>query len=342
MFRPLVRYKFSFIAGLVIIGAAISWLVLRQTGKRDVPEKTVTGEDRVVARIFKARSARFSDYLKTMGTIKGNNEIELRFPVMGYLSKINFKEGEWVEKGEVIAELDSREAGLKVKKARIESENTEKLYNLGAVLKERYDEAKVNLELAEEEQKRYLLVSPFRGILGEIKKDEGELVTPQDNFAGFVEASSLKVEIGIIEKEIRKVTAGQSAEIIVDTYPDRIFRGKVATVVPVVEGTNRTMRVGIGAANPEGELLPGMFARVKILIYEKENAVVVPVSTLFQEEGNYFIFKINGERLQRSNVVVAYLNEEYAEIEAGVREGDAIAIKITGEMQDGKKVEIID
>ena len=343
-FKRVLRHKFLVMLGLVGLGLALAWLTLGHKGSRKEtnPRAAAVSEDKAIIRIFEVKKMAFSDYLEAMGTIKGNNEIELKFSVSGYLAKINFKEGDWIEKGEIIAELDLREAELRLEKARIEFENTEKLYKLGAVVKERYEEVRLNLGLAEEERKRHLIYSPWRGILGEIEKRGGEFVTPQDKVANFIEASSVYVEIGIIEKEIRKVSLGQAAEVGVDTYPDRVFEGKVTTIIPFVSGSNRTMRVHIKIANPKGELLPGMFARARILTYEQREALVVPASSIFQEGDRFSVFKVAGTRLAKCPVTITYLKEDYAEIKDGIREGDKVALKVIGELIDGKRIEVIE
>jgi membrane fusion protein (multidrug efflux system) len=342
-FKKVWQYKFAVMMAVIGLGLAMAWLTLGQRGTRKGNSLKDMGpvEEKAVIRIFQVRKTGFSDYLEAMGTIKGNNEIELKFPVSGYLTRINFKEGDWIEKGQVIAELDSNEAELRLGKARIEFENTEKLYKLGAVAKEKYEEARLNLGLAEEEKKRHLISSPWRGVLGEIEKETGAFVTPQDKLASFIEASSVYVEIGVIEKEIRKISQGQLAEVRVDTYPEKVFEGKVTTIIPFVSGSNRTMRVRIKTGNPRGELLPGMFARARVLIYEEVSALVVPVSSIFQEGDKFLVFKVAGDRLVECPVNIRYLKEDYAEVKDGVSEGDEVALKVMGELVDGKRIEII-
>ena len=339
----ILKHKFIFMTGLVAAGLVLSWWIFSGRDIKKGPGENIKdSEERIVVRIFEITRTRFSDYLEAMGTIKGNNEIELKFPNTGYLAKINFIGGDWIEEGEVIAELDLREAELRLEKAKIEFENAKKMYGLGAVLKDRYEEARLNFKLAEAEQRRNLILSPFKGVLGEIEKEKGELVTPNDKIANFIEASSVYLEIGIIEKEIKKISEGQTAEVKVDTYPEKIFKGKVAAVVPIVTGSNRTMQARIRLGNPKGELLPGMFGRVRILIYEKAGAMVVPVVSLFKEGEKFFVFKVLEGKLAKSEVIVSYFNEEHAEIKDGVSDGDAIALKVMGEMGEGKQVEIID
>jgi membrane fusion protein (multidrug efflux system) len=135
-----------------------------------------------------------------------------------------------------------------------------------------YQSAKTELEKTN-------LVAASDGYVGAVETDKGAFVTPQDKIAHFVDIQDVYVEFGIIEKDIAKVREGQNVEVTVESYGDEIFKGQVDSVSPIVEGRSRTLRVRSKLSNVDEKIKPGMFGRVNLLVYEKEDALVIPSSS---------------------------------------------------------------
>ena len=107
-------------------------------------------------------------------------------------------------------------------------------------------------------------------------------------------------EFGITEREINKISLGQGAKVFVDAYPDKVFEGTVENIAPVIIGTSRTADVRVRIENPEGLLLPGMFARIKISLFQKKNTLVVPNDAIQGKENEQFVYVVSPEEKNRS------------------------------------------
>lgn len=258
----------------------------------------------ISVRTFRAKPTDFSDSLPVMGTVKGETEIELRFEINGVIESINFREGETVRKGDLIASLNPRDAQLKLEHAKNKLASAEasyqsalkrleihqKLYEAGAIIKLKLEEVelecksakfqletvKTEKELARNELKKTNLYAPFNGVMGPREAEEGEFVTPQDKVASLLKTENVLVEVGIVERDIHKIKLGQRANVYVDAYPNVIFEGVIENIFPVVEGKSRTLTTKIKVSNPERLLLPGMFSRAEILLVELKDALIIP------------------------------------------------------------------
>jgi len=366
VYKWIKRNKLIFIV-LVLLGAGIILAVTSRFGKplfstskerllssmkrgkkikelrKKTGKETQLGEEEVPVNVFKVARGTFQDILSAMGTIKGGSEIELRFQVAGVIKSFDFREGDKVAKGEVIARLDQNDALLKLKQAQIELEEYEKLYSIGAIVKSKLEQARLASKLASSEFEKTYLRAAKDGIIGDKSVEVGEFITPNVKVATLVNLENVVVELGIIEKEIDRVFLGQKVTVNVDTYPGIDFTGRVSNISPLIAGKSKTLTVKANLDNPGGLLLPGMFARIKISIFEKEDALLIPSDSLDRSTGEFRVFVVGeGNVAYAQPVEVAYLSSDYAQIAGGLDEGELVVVEKPETLADGKRVRIIE
>ena len=311
-------------------------------------------------KVYKTAKVSFRDTLPGLGTIKGFREFDLKFPVNGVVEYLNFKEGEKIIQGDIIASLDQKEALLKLEYANVELEKQTKLYELGSSVETKLKQAKLEYQSAKAELDKTNLVALSDGYVGSLAVDRGSFVTPQDKMGTFVDLKDVYVEFGVIEKDVAKLREGQNVEVTVESFPDQVFKGHVDSVSPLVEGRSRTLKVRAKITNPDEKLKPGMFGRVNVLVYEKEDALVIPSSSFKKKEDQYFVYlvypdegsaPVEGEETPKESkavygtveirpIEVSYVTPDAIEIKSGLEEGDLVIVDIEQELKDKAKVEI--
>lgn len=337
--------------------------------KQDVqPEE----EDLVPVKVFKVGRFNFEDSLNSLGTIKGGVEFKLSFEIPGVISAINYREGERYEEGALLISLRQDDILLRLKRSQAEQQKAlaalaiveeklkehEKLFQIGAIPvstlekvrhevdQGRYEAEAMTLEMKANEAilEKSNLYAPSAGTIGELNIEEGETVTQNTLVGTHVSTDRVVAQFGITEREINKISLGQSAKVFVDAYPDKIFEGTVENVAPVIIGTSRTADVRVRIENPENLLLPGMFARIKISLYQKKNTLVVPNDALQGKENEQYVFTVAAEEkiVTKTPVVIGYSRVDYAQVDSGLREGDLVAISGLDRLEDGAKVKIIE
>lgn len=335
----------------------------------------------ILVRTFKVKRTDFSDLLPAMGTIKGETEIELRFEINGVIKSIYFHEGEKVKKGDLIASIDPRDTELKLEysrnklasaQANYESrlktlEVNKQLYEAGAIIKSKLEEielacqgakfevetVKSEVKVAENELRKTNIYAPIDGAIGQRESEEGEFVTPQDKVLSLFGIDNVKVELGIVERDINKIKLGQNTKIYVDSYPNTAFEGIIDSIAPVVEGKSRTLTAKIKVANPHGLLFPGMFCRAEILIIELKDALLVPSTSLIHTEEGMTLMPvipagtIEADKddiktgiVQLRQVSTGYGTSDYTNIVSGAAEGDFVVIEAQGELKNNIRARI--
>lgn len=363
---------------VMIVGALIAILIIRGVffpASKKFKDKDIAQnqeEDLVPVKVFKVGRFNFEDSLNSLGTIKGGVEFKLSFEIPGVISAINYREGERYEEGALLISLKQDDILLRLKRSQAEQQKSmsalaiveeklkehEKLFQIGAIpistlekIKHEVDQGRYEAEAMTLEMKaneaileKSNLYAPSAGTIGELNIEEGEAVTQNTLVGTHVSTDRVVAQFGITEREINKISLGQNAKVFVDAYPDKIFEGTVENVAPVIIGTSRTAEVRVRIENPENLLLPGMFARIKILLYQKKNTLVVPNDALQGKENEQSVYTVDPEEkiVTKTPVVIGYSRVDYAQVDSGLREGDLVAISGLDRLEEGAKVKVIE
>jgi membrane fusion protein (multidrug efflux system) len=151
------------------------------------------------------------------------------------------------------------------------------------------------------------------------------------------------VEVGIIEKQVDKVFPGQKILVTVDAYPGNIFEGTIETISPIIQGDQKTFSIRAKIPNNDNLLLPGMFARSRIITYEVDDAISVPNDALVKTPTGFQVFVVNKENVaEAKDAQVGYVATEFTQIQSGLNPGDLVVVLKPPELKAGSKVKIIE
>lgn len=341
---------------------------LEQMLAKDMPQQEAT----IPVKGFKVAKFNFEDSHNALGTIKGAMEFKLSFEIPGTISSVNYKEGERYEEGALLVSLRQDDILLRLKRAQAELNKSEtqaqiaeqkfkeheKLFSLGAIPKSTLENVKLEWESAKYEAEaarlevkanesmleKSNLYAPSAGMIGELNVEEGETVTPNSLLGTHVATEFVYAEFGIVEKEVSKISLGQKARVFVDAYPDKNFEGVMENISNYITGTSRTVTARVRIENPDRLLLPGMFARIRILLYSKKNTLVVPTDAVQGKEGDQFVYVVNKDKgvVEKRPITIGYTRLDYSQVDAGISEGEVVAISGLERLEDGKKIRLLE
>jgi len=263
----------------IILGTIILVIVIIVVGRIVASKRgvmVVSIEEEIPVEVVKVVKGDIKEFISYTGDIKAKERIKVYPRISGKIIKKNVVEGDKIKKGQTIALIDRDEPGFKFEPAPVDS----------------------------------LLA----GIVGRVYVDLGTKVTPQTPIALIVDMDRVKVKIDVVERDLPKVRIGQEAQIGVDAYSEKIFRGKVWKISPVVDLESRTAPIEILISNPKHLLKPGMFARTIIITEKSENTLVIPSDALIKEENSTFVFVVKDNQALRREVTVGMSQENLIEI----------------------------
>lgn len=184
----------------------------------------------------------------------------------------------------------------------------------------RLQELKINLA-------NTLVTSPVTGFVAKRHVDAGAWVSQQAPIASVVAISNLRLVSNIVEKDLRMVNVGDSAQVEVDAYPGEKFAGRIARLAPVLDPATRTAEMEVEIPNADNRLKPGMYARVSLTVEERPNALLVPRPAVVDYEGQRGVWMATEDRKARFVPLEIGLEaSDRVEVQKGLEEGDQIVV----------------
>ena len=197
-------------------------------------------------------------------------------------------------------------------------------------------------ELAAIELQHTVITSPMDGVVSHRYVDRGAYVKTTDTPVVTIEAMhTVKIEAPISERDIVAVRPGHRALIQVDAYPGEPFSGTVQRLAPTVDPSSRSGEVEITLANPGNRLKPGMFAKVTLLLAEREDVVLVPRDALRPDAAGTTVFVVRGGAAHLQAVSTGLMNDTLAEIREGLAEGDEVVLSGHNSLRDQAPVNVV-
>ncbi len=186
------------------------------------------------------------------------------------------------------------------------------------------------------------IVAPFNGEISRRYVDVGALVSPSTPLVNLVHTETLKVVANILEKDISLLKSGMTAKIKTESFADKVFEGKISRISSSLELATRTLQTEIYVPNLNRMLKPGMFARIEIVLVEKPQTLVIPVSAAMEDGGSKFIFVVEGSQALRRSIVTGYEQDQFMEVLEGVSEGDQVVVRGQESLRDRAIVRVVE
>jgi HlyD family secretion protein len=207
-----------------------------------------------------------------------------------------------------------------------------------------FEQAKARLEELRITLANTRILSPVDGFVGRRNVDSGTYVSPNVPVASVVDIKFVRMVANLVERDLRRVAAGAPAEVDVDAFPGEIFKGRVARVAPVLDPATRTATMEIEVPNGDYRLKPGMYARVRLTVDQRQNALVVPRNALVDVEGKrgVYIYDAAAKKAHFRDVSVGLQDDQRAEITSGLSQSDRVVTTGAAALRTGDTVLLAD
>jgi len=319
-------------------------------------------------KVYKVKRLRISENLFYTGLIEAWKEINISPDVAGKIAAIHVEEGDRVQKGHLLAELDTRAIRLQLDQARagvavaqanhkdakrnmdrmgrlsqenaVSEQQAEKINLAFEAAEAQLQQAKAASNLANHQVEVSLMKAPFIGIIAARSAEVGDMINPMMGGAGvltLVDFSRVKIGIDVSHQDIVRITKGQPALLKVSAFPNEIFNGQVSVVNLAADILTKKFRVEVQVNNPDLVLRPNTFGEVMFEVEIHENVVAVPQIAVVD---NKFVFVAKGDKAEKRDVVLGIQNAEMVEIVSGLVEGDLVIVEGNYSMDDGTEIEI--
>jgi len=177
------------------------------------------------------------------------------------------------------------------------------------------------------------VLSPESGIIVERLVNVGELIDPSKPLFTIGNFQTVWLKADVFEKDIPKVNLGQPIELKADSFPDKVFNGKLDYVANQVDSDTRTLIVRAEVSNPQGLLKPKMFARMKIIV-GLQKVLTIPISAVQDTRTGKVVYVPEGNHIfEERKVKLGSQSEDYVEVLEGLKPGEKVVAQGSFELR---------
>ena len=342
------KLKIIIAIGLLIIVAIVALKIIGGAGSTDQRKQSSP-----IVKVEQPHRETILNKLKFTGDVTPIQQANIFSKISGNLEKVYADMGSYVQKGQLLAQIDTTEIYQQFQQMSATYQNAKLTYQRNKDLSEQNLIAKQDLDNAEAAMKvgsanfeaakirldYARITAPFSGFITKRFLDPGALVTSNNaTMFTLMDLNAMKIIVNVLEKDIPLAKIGKKASITVDAFPGKEFYGSVARISEAVDLSTRTMAVEVDIPNTERLLKPGMFASVTIVVNERKNAITVPTQAILKDAKGFFLYIVNDKTAKRITINLGIEQDSRIEILSGLNGNENIITTGQQFVKDGGQV----
>src|SRR2546423_5933596 len=323
------------IALLVAIGVFVFGIKVLQIGKmmsmpQTMPPTTVSSAS--------VKEEDWAPRLTAVGSVSAVQGAVVSAELAGIVSEINFQNGAEAKKGEALMKLDAsqeeallRSAEAEAQLARTDLERARDLAIKKVVSSAELDSAQSKfrrLNAVVDQMRSNIakksLIAPFDGALGIRQVNVGQMINAGQQVVALTALDPVYVDFALPQQELSKLSPGLEVQVNTDAAPGREFKGKLTAINSMIDSVTRNVSLQATLENPDHALRPGMFAKVGVVLPEKNKALVVPGSAISYAPFGDSVFVIEKKKDPKTGKEAQTIRQQFVRI--GEARGDFVSI----------------
>lgn len=302
-----------------------------------------------------ARSEAWEGSISAVGSITPARGVMLSNDAPGVVSRIMFESGAMVRQGQVLVELDTSversqiaSAQSRLELAELTAKRSRALVKENTIAEAQRDNDDAQLKAAaadlgalRAQMDRKQVRAPFSGRLGIRAINLGQYLNPGTPIAELQAIGSVHVDFSLPQQRLADIRVGMPVRVGIAGAETKLGEGAIAAIDPAVDTATRTFKLRANVPNQAETLRPGMFANVSVMMPEKQNAIVVPVTAVVHASFGDSVFVIEDKKDKDGKVVMGEDGKPLRAarqqfVRTGESRGDFVAI--TDGIQAGQEV----
>ena len=315
---------------LILAGIKALQIVTMMSAKPPMPVETVTSAQ--------VKEEDWAPVLSSVGSVSAVQGAIVSAELGGTVSEVGFESGAVAKKGDVLLRLDtsSEQAQLRTAEADLELARSDLDRSRGLATRKVISKAELDSAESKFKQKegsvdnmRAMIAkkevrAPFDGQLGIRQVNVGQMINAGQLVVPLQALDPVYVDFALPQQHHAKLSPGLEARVRTDAVSGREFVGKLTAINPNVDPITRNVQVQATLANPDHVLRPGMFAKVEVILPEKNKALVIPGSAISYAPYGDSVFVIEKKKDPKSGKESQTIRQQFVRV--GEARGDFVSI----------------
>jgi len=287
------RRMLQMVGTFVLVVAILGFVKYRQISAAIAANKSFAPPPEAVTTVI-AQQSEWSNTLDAVGSIAPVQGVTLSADLPGVVAKIAFNSGAHVAEGQVLLQLDTRQEQAQLSSAQAQLELTKVSLDRAKSLLDQKAIAQSDFDLASAQYKsaeaavgqaqatidRKTIRAPFAGVTGIRLVNLGQYVNSGDAIVPLQAMDAVFMNFSVPQQAISAIKVGSTVDATVEGSTDTAFHGRVSAIDPVVNDATRNVQVQATFPNRGGELKPGMYATVRVIVSQGLPIVALPTSAI--------------------------------------------------------------
>ena len=297
------------------------------------------------------------DVVALTGQLNAENQVVIKPEIEGVIESVDFVEGQPVSEGDILFRMRDGEQRARVQEARAAVQLAQDVYDRTRRLASqdvssaarraeavaRLDAAKARLSLTEVELARTQIRAPFDGVTGDRMTAIGDRVEQDVGLVSLAAIGRLQLVFTVPETGVAMASMGTPIQASVIAWPGERFSGEVFFVAPTIDPTSRRLVLKAWIANDDHRLKPGMFANVEVEIAKREDALLIPESSIVYDRNGTYIWRITEDDFaEKIPIKIGLRRSGTVEVVSGIADGDRVVSAGTHKVMAGERVNAIE
>lgn len=326
------------ILGLVLVLVVLNkWRPWVKPATADRRQSGGRGGEVIEVRAYQVRPEDVENEILATGSILANESVELTSEISGRVTRINFREGSRVRKGDLLLQINDADlqaqfnrASAQLKLAQDTEARQKKQLAIEAISQEEYEAAlnrlntaKADVQLIQAQIDKARIQASFDGVIGLRSVSEGAYLNAGSPIATLVSINPVKIDFAVPERYQSLLSKEQPVLFRVQGASEE-YSGRIYAVEPQIDTDIRSVRCRALCPNPDGRIKPGAFAQVRITLQKLEDALMIPTESLIPDAQNQSVFVVRSGKALSTTVVIGLRTADKVQIVSGLATGDTV------------------
>jgi membrane fusion protein (multidrug efflux system) len=361
--NPFKRFSLRQLAIVSLLGASVVLTGCGQANatKSEESEQIAKEEVKVIpvpVEVDTVERGSISSTYTTTAVLEAKEEAFVVPRASGIIEQIMVEEGDYVEKGQVLAQLEPQRYQLNLQRAQADMNGiTKELAKINEVYSRKlvssdafdkitaqYESAKATLALAELDLKEATVVAPISGYIAERNAKVGNLTESfqRERMFHIVQQKQLYGIVHLPEKELQRVHKDQRASLTITALSDQKVEAFVERISPVIDAATGTFKVTLRVPNESNSLKSGMFSQVSLNYDTRDNATLLPRKALLAIDNDLTVFVVNEQGIAKKVAVqLGYQEGNYVEVIQGLNGDEKVVVTGHQNLKDNALVDVV-
>ncbi len=293
--------------------------------------------------------------LQFTGNVMPIQQADVFAKVYGNLEGVYANIGDYVRQNQLIALIDTTELSQTYGQTSATYQNAshnyqriKELRDKSLIAQQTLDSSETSLKVAQANNDAARtrlgyarITAPFSGFITKRFFDPGAVLSATNaTIFTLADIEKVKIFVNVLEKDVPLVKDGSEADVTVEAYPNRVFKGNIIRQSETVDLNTRTMVVEVDIPNTDQSLKPGMFATVQLILQKKDSALTVPTQAILNDANGQYVLVALNNMAHKKTITAGVEQNQRTEIVNGLADEDKVIVVGQQFARDGGPIQI--